>query len=228
MYNFPQIFYIGNGHCMMKKQATQVHRPKSKHVQILNFELLPNIKNNLDWHENFTTITRLQGEHNPTNITENKNWMKEIQAPQSCSLPKHHYILDWCENFTTQTIIENTNLPKSLIEFGYWMQKLHKLELESMWGHSWFPWEKSIRIESFERGSLTLGPLTEYGNQHPLRSYQLSAQSQGWWIRFRTSYLLRKVQFFHNDKVFVRDWPLSVYVLAHKRRHRWKLQIRIL
>jgi len=32
---------------------------KCKNVWILNFELLPNIQKNLDWHENFTTITRL-------------------------------------------------------------------------------------------------------------------------------------------------------------------------
>jgi len=45
----------------------------------LNFKLLPNIKNVLDLHENFTTITRLQREHNPTNFIENKPWMV-IQA----------------------------------------------------------------------------------------------------------------------------------------------------
>jgi len=32
--------------------------------------LLPSIQNNLDWHENFITITRLQGEQNPTNFIE--------------------------------------------------------------------------------------------------------------------------------------------------------------
>jgi len=56
-----------------------------KKVRVLNFELLPNIQNNLDWYENFTTITRLHGEHNPISF----NWKQTLDegdtSLQSCS-----------------------------------------------------------------------------------------------------------------------------------------------
>ncbi len=29
---------------------------------------------------------KLQGEHNPTNLIENKHWMKEIQAPKVAAI----------------------------------------------------------------------------------------------------------------------------------------------
>jgi len=113
--------------------------PKFTIIQkCLAFELwiLPKTQNNLHSHENFTTIKRLQGEHNPTNFIENKHWMKKIQAPEiaiiKCSLvnsnwlvninwlPKHLYILDWSENFTTQTRRASTNFPTSF----YWIWAL--------------------------------------------------------------------------------------------------------
>jgi hypothetical protein len=108
--------------------------------------LLPKIKNSLDWHENFTTITRLQGKYNPTNFIEIEHWMKEIQASEvaamKCTLvnqiklvnfdwlSKNHYLLDWSENFTTQTRRKGTNFPTSIIEFKHWMQKLEHFELD--------------------------------------------------------------------------------------------------
>jgi len=73
------IFLLENELCMKKKKP-----PKFtiiQNVKILNFELVPNIQNNLDWHENCTTITRLKGKHNPTSLIENQHLMKEIQAP---------------------------------------------------------------------------------------------------------------------------------------------------
>jgi len=51
----------------------------------LNFKLLPNIQNNLDYYENFTTITRIQGEHNPTNFIENWALDEGDTSPKSCS-----------------------------------------------------------------------------------------------------------------------------------------------
>jgi len=64
-----------------KKQAIKVHcNPKMSIILI--FKLFPNIQNYLNWHENFTTISRLQLQQNPTNIIENELWMKEIQAPE--------------------------------------------------------------------------------------------------------------------------------------------------
>jgi len=45
------IFYIGNGHCRKKKQAAKVHyNPKMSRFWTSNW-VLPNIQNNLDWHE---------------------------------------------------------------------------------------------------------------------------------------------------------------------------------
>jgi len=61
---------------MKKNEATKI-----KNVEILNFELFPNIPNNLDLYENFTTITKLQGDYNPINFIQSRHWMKEIQVP---------------------------------------------------------------------------------------------------------------------------------------------------
>jgi len=59
---------------MKKKQASKVHsNPKNNNGQILNFGLFLIIQNNLDWHENCTTITRLQGKHNSIFYIENKH-----------------------------------------------------------------------------------------------------------------------------------------------------------
>ena len=58
----------------------------SKNGRILNFELLPSIQNNLDRHENFTTVTLFEREKNPTNFIENEKWMKEIQGPKVAAL----------------------------------------------------------------------------------------------------------------------------------------------
>ncbi len=117
----------------------------SEKSRILNFKLLPKIQNNLYWHENFTTITRLQGEENKTNIIEFGPWMKEIQAPEvaalKCSfwtqlepenfdwLPKTHYVVNWSENFTTQTRRRCATFPTNFIKFRPWMQKLQHFEV---------------------------------------------------------------------------------------------------
>jgi len=53
--------------------------------KILNFELLPNIQNTLDWHKKFTTISKLQGKYNPINFIEKKMLDEGDTRPQSCS-----------------------------------------------------------------------------------------------------------------------------------------------
>jgi len=112
-----------------------------KNVWILNFELLPNIQNNLDWHENFTTITRPCGEQNPTNFYWKRTFDEKDTSPCSCShhnavwwtqiepvnfewLLQTQYVLDWLENFTIGTRLVCATFPTSFIEFGHQMQKL--------------------------------------------------------------------------------------------------------
>jgi len=81
----------------MKIQAAKVHY-NAFNVWILNFELLPNIQSNLDWYENFTKITRLWGEHNPTNFIENKYCKKKIQAPKVAAIKVQFVNSNWtCE-----------------------------------------------------------------------------------------------------------------------------------
>jgi len=117
-----------------------------KNVGILNFELLPNIQNNLNWHENFTTVIRLQGEHNPTNFYWKLTFDEKDTNPQSCNhlntfwwiqivlmnfewLPKNQYNFNWSKSFITQ-IKKSINLTTSFIEFENRMQKLHHFELD--------------------------------------------------------------------------------------------------
>jgi len=122
---------------LYEKETCHQSSLHSKNGRILSFELLPNIQNNLDWHANFTTISILQGEQNPTNFIKNEQWMKEIQGPEvaalKCSLVNSNWScelwlaskkLDWSQNFTIQTIREIATFPTSLIEFGPWMQNL--------------------------------------------------------------------------------------------------------
>jgi len=76
--------FIGNRHYMKKKQVAKVHSdPK---CQDLNFEFFKNIQNNLHWHENFSSITRLQRNITSTHYIENEHWMKETQAPQVATI----------------------------------------------------------------------------------------------------------------------------------------------
>jgi len=133
-------------------------------VWILNFKLLPSIQNNLDWHENFTTITRLKGEQSPNFIYWKLTFDEKDISPQSCShhnamwwtqiepvnlewLSKTHYILDWFEKFTIGTRLVCATFPTSLIEFGHQMQKLQHFELDclTVWGHFWTPW--AVRVK---------------------------------------------------------------------------------
>jgi len=72
---------IQSTHCCkmdLKCQKIVVKNQQSKNFSILNFEMFPNIQNNLDWHENFTKITRLQGEHIQQIFIKSKHLMKEI------------------------------------------------------------------------------------------------------------------------------------------------------
>ena len=117
----------------------------SKKGRILNFELLPKIQKSLDWHEIFTTITKLQGEENPTNFIEFGPWMKEIQGPEvaalKCSLwtqlepanfdwlLKTHYVVNWSGNFITNTKRQGATFPTNFIKFGPLMQKLQHFEV---------------------------------------------------------------------------------------------------
>jgi len=124
-------------------------------VWILNFELLPNIQNNLDWHENFTTITRIQGEHNQTNFSENKHWMKKIQAQKvvaiKCSLVSSNWT---CELWLAPKIfyiswIDLKILPHELeVQAQIFHQVLLNLDIKCksfsplnwtfrLWGHFW-------------------------------------------------------------------------------------------
>jgi len=69
---------IENGLCMKKIQAAEVHYT-SKMAGFWTSNCSQTFKTTwidmkilLDWYENSTTISRLQGEQNPTNFIENK------------------------------------------------------------------------------------------------------------------------------------------------------------
>jgi len=76
---FPNCF-IGNGHYTRRNKLFKF----SIIQKCPDFELWMDLKHSkqleLTWK--FTTITRLQGESNPTNFIFNKHWMKKIEAPK--------------------------------------------------------------------------------------------------------------------------------------------------
>jgi len=147
---------IGNRQCMMKKQVVKVHyNPKMSRFRI--FELLPNIQNNLDWHEIFITITTLQGDFNSTIFLKTNIRWRRYKPPQlkpsKCNLVNSNWTCElqmtfqkintfWIDMKFNNTTRRSAYFPTSFIKFEHEMQKLQhfKSNLQTMWGNFWFPW----------------------------------------------------------------------------------------
>jgi len=146
--------------------------------------LLPNIQNNLHWHENFNTITTLQEEYYPilfllkTNSRwrrckpwklqpSNAIWWTQIEHLNFDWLSQNQYILDWFESCTTQTRRKSTNSPTSFIDFGHWiLLKLQHFELDLKLCEAIFGSVGCLAVNSYRTKAFFLWKSTQNCNFH--------------------------------------------------------------